>query len=79
MTDGSARGDEALGVPESPRATALVDNPVVVPRTLNGKKCEVPVNKILPGVSVDRARGANALRDPNPLRPIVELAGGRLR
>jgi hypothetical protein len=79
MTDGSAKGDEALGVPESPRAMALVDSPVAVPRTLNGKKCEVPVNKMLSGVPVDRASSADAPRDPNPLRPMVELAGGRLR
>ena len=46
-----------------------------VPRTLNGKKCEVPVKKILSGVEVDRAISADALRDPTSLRPFVELAG----
>jgi acetoacetyl-CoA synthetase len=45
-----------------------------VPRTLNGKKCEVPVKKILAGVAVDRAISRDALRDPDALRPFVELA-----
>ncbi|HEX5402714.1 MAG TPA: acetoacetate--CoA ligase [Pseudonocardiaceae bacterium] len=45
-----------------------------VPRTLNGKKCEVPVKKILAGVDVDQAISRDALRDPNSLRPFVELA-----
>ncbi|HEY0805663.1 MAG TPA: acetoacetate--CoA ligase, partial [Pseudonocardiaceae bacterium] len=35
-----------------------------IPRTLNGKKCEVPVKKILAGVPVDRAISRDALRDP---------------
>jgi acetoacetyl-CoA synthetase len=47
-----------------------------VPRTLNGKKCEVPVKKILAGVAVDKAISRDALRDPDALRPFVELATG---
>jgi acetoacetyl-CoA synthetase len=45
-----------------------------VPRTLNGKKCEVPVKKILAGVDVDKAISRDALSDPASLRPFVELA-----
>jgi acetoacetyl-CoA synthetase len=45
-----------------------------VPRTLNGKKCEVPVKKILAGVDVDKAISRDALSDPESLRPFVELA-----
>jgi acetoacetyl-CoA synthetase len=45
-----------------------------VPRTLNGKKCEVPVKKILAGVDVDRAISRDALRDPESLLPFVALA-----
>ncbi|HEX3592376.1 MAG TPA: acetoacetate--CoA ligase [Pseudonocardiaceae bacterium] len=45
-----------------------------VPRTLNGKKCEVPVKKILAGVDVDRAISRDALRDPESLRPFIDLA-----
>jgi acetoacetyl-CoA synthetase len=45
-----------------------------VPRTLNGKKCEVPVKKILAGVPVDRAVSRDALADPAALEPFVALA-----
>jgi len=48
-----------------------------VPRTLNGKKCEVPVKKILAGVDPGRAVSADALRNPDALRPFVELAAAR--
>ncbi|HEX9338939.1 MAG TPA: acetoacetate--CoA ligase [Pseudonocardiaceae bacterium] len=46
-----------------------------VPRTLNGKKCEVPVKKILAGTPVDRAISRDALRDPAALDPFVAMAG----
>ncbi|HYS36599.1 MAG TPA: acetoacetate--CoA ligase, partial [Pseudonocardiaceae bacterium] len=45
-----------------------------VPRTLNGKKCEVPVKKILAGVPVDKAISRDALRDPAALAPFVVMA-----
>jgi len=45
-----------------------------VPRTLNGKKCEVPVKKILAGVAPERAVSADALRNSDALRIFVELA-----
>jgi acetoacetyl-CoA synthetase len=48
-----------------------------VPRTLNGKKCEVPVKKILSGVAPERAVSRDALANPDALRPFVELAQGR--
>ena len=44
-----------------------------VPRTLNGKKCEVPVKKILTGADPVRAVSADALRNPNALAPFVAL------
>ncbi|HSZ29037.1 MAG TPA: hypothetical protein VK784_04665, partial [Pseudonocardiaceae bacterium] len=44
-----------------------------VPRTLSGKKCEVPVKKILTGVDPARALSAGALRNPDSLRPFVAL------
>jgi acetoacetyl-CoA synthetase len=43
---------------------------------LNGKKCEVPVKKILAGVAPDRAVSRDALANPAALTPFVELAGG---
>ncbi|MET9227104.1 acetoacetate--CoA ligase [Lentzea sp. NPDC003310] len=45
-----------------------------IPRTLNGKKCEVPVKKILAGVDPDRAVSRGALRNPEALRPFLEIA-----
>jgi len=47
-----------------------------VPRTLNGKKCEVPVKKILSGVTPERAVSRDALANPDALTPFVELARG---
>jgi acetoacetyl-CoA synthetase len=47
-----------------------------VPRTLNGKKCEVPVKKILSGVAPERAVSRDALANPDALRPFVALADG---
>ncbi|MBC3194325.1 acetoacetate--CoA ligase [Pseudonocardia sp. C8] len=46
-----------------------------VPRTLNGKKCEVPVKKILSGTAPEKAVSAGALQNPDSLAPFVELAG----
>ncbi|MGE3289246.1 MAG: acetoacetate--CoA ligase [Pseudonocardia sp.] len=47
-----------------------------IPRTLNGKKCEVPVKKILAGVDPDKAVSRGALQNPDALTPFLELAGG---
>ena len=47
-----------------------------VPRTLNGKKCEVPAKKILFGVSPDKAVSRGALQNPDALDPFVALASG---
>ncbi|MFN2534850.1 MAG: acetoacetate--CoA ligase, partial [Pseudonocardiaceae bacterium] len=44
-----------------------------VPRTLNGKKCEVPVKKILAGLDPSRAVSAGALRNPGALRPFLAM------
>jgi acetoacetyl-CoA synthetase len=50
-----------------------------VPRTLNGKKCEVPVKKILAGVPPERAVSRDALRNADSLAPFVALAYRRRR
>ncbi|MDQ4103625.1 MAG: acetoacetate--CoA ligase [Actinomycetota bacterium] len=47
-----------------------------VPRTLNGKKCEVPVKKILAGVDPARAVSPGALRNPDSLHPFLALRSG---
>jgi acetoacetyl-CoA synthetase len=45
-----------------------------IPRTLNGKKCEVPVKKILAGTPPDKAVSRDALANPTALDPFVNLA-----
>ncbi|MBW0089071.1 acetoacetate--CoA ligase [Pseudonocardia sp. KRD-184] len=47
-----------------------------IPRTLNGKKCEVPVKKILAGVAPDKAVSRGALQNPDALAPFLALAPG---
>jgi acetoacetyl-CoA synthetase len=45
-----------------------------VPRTLNGKKLEVPVKRILAGAPADRAASRDALANPAALEAFVSLA-----
>ena len=45
-----------------------------VPRTLNGKKLEVPIKKILSGVDVDEAVSKDALVNPGSLEFFADLA-----
>jgi acetoacetyl-CoA synthetase len=47
-----------------------------IPRTLNGKKCEVPVKKILAGADPDKAVSRGALQNPDALAPFIALASG---
>jgi acetoacetyl-CoA synthetase len=46
-----------------------------VPRTLSGKKLEVPVKRILQGEDPDRVVSRESLADPGALDAFVELAG----
>jgi len=45
-----------------------------VPRTLNGKKMEVPLKKILMGTPVEKAVNVDSMSNPAALRFFVELA-----
>ena len=54
--------DEVLAVP-------------AIPRTLSGKKLEVPVKRILTGTPPDVAASRGSLADPTSLDVFVELAG----
>ncbi|MBC8077708.1 MAG: acetoacetate--CoA ligase, partial [Chloroflexales bacterium] len=45
-----------------------------IPRTLNGKKLELPVKKILLGTPPERAANPGSLADPASLAPFVALA-----
>jgi acetoacetyl-CoA synthetase len=53
--------DEMLAVPE-------------IPKTLNGKRMEVPVKRILSGVPLEEAASPGAMADPDAIGPFVELA-----
>jgi acetoacetyl-CoA synthetase len=55
---------------------AIIDVPAV-PRTLSGKKLEVPVKRILLGASPDVAASRDALADPRALEPFEALARER--
>ncbi|MBA2693407.1 MAG: acetoacetate--CoA ligase [Rubrobacter sp.] len=46
-----------------------------VPRTLNGKKLEVPIKKILSGTPPEKAASKESLANPDILDRYVELAG----
>jgi acetoacetyl-CoA synthetase len=46
-----------------------------VPRTLNGKKLEVPIRKILLGTPVEQAVSQGSLGNPEALEYFVALAG----
>jgi acetoacetyl-CoA synthetase len=45
-----------------------------IPMTLTGKKLEVPVRRILAGVSLDKAANVNAVANPESLRFFAEYA-----
>lgn len=45
-----------------------------VPRTLNGKKCEVPVKRVLAGVPLRDAVSEGALKNPEAMRAFTERA-----
>ena len=45
-----------------------------IPRTLNGKKCEVPVKRILAGVDPEQAVSRDALANPDSLDPFIQMA-----
>lgn len=66
---------EAIRAALSPRHVpdAIIAVPDV-PRTLSGKKLEVPVKKILMGVPVERAANPDSLRNPELLPFFVDLA-----
>ena len=44
-----------------------------VPRTLNGKKCEVPVKRVLAGMPLQDAVSVDALQNPDAMRVFVGL------
>ena len=51
----------------------------VVPRTLSGKKLEVPVKRILTGTPAEQAASRDSLADPSSLAPFEAIAAARAR
>lgn len=49
-----------------------------IPRTLNGKKCEVPVKRILMGVDPDQAVSRSAMLNPDSLRDFIVIRDAEL-
>ncbi len=79
---GAAVDDEARGrivkllrAELSPRHAPdqIIEMPVI-PRTLSGKKLEIPVKRILQGVAPEVAAAKGALADPTALDPYVDFA-----
>ena len=62
---------ENLSPRHVPDRFILID---AVPRTLNGKKCEVPVRRILRGEDAQRVANPGAMANPESLDVFVELA-----
>ena len=48
-----------------------------IPRTMTGKKLELPVKRILSGVAVNEVVSADALVDPAAIEPVVAFADER--
>ena len=81
LADGASLDDVEPGLRKALRSELsprhVPDRFVVVdaiPRTLNGKKCEVPVKKILAGVAPEKAVSRGALLNPDALAPFLDLA-----
>ena len=53
--------DEIVAIPE-------------IPRTLNGKKLEVPVKKLFMGIAVEKAISADAMGNPQSIQYFIEFA-----
>lgn len=64
---------EELSPRHVPNRFVVVDE---VPRTLNGKKLEVPVKRILAGTPPERAVSREALQNPSSLDLFVQLSKG---
>jgi acetoacetyl-CoA synthetase len=51
-----------------------IDGVAEVPRTLSGKKLEVPVKRVLTGVPLEQAVSEGALANPDAIHQVVALA-----
>jgi acetoacetyl-CoA synthetase len=75
LADVEPRLRQALRTELSPRhvpdRVLAVD---AIPHTINGKKCEVPVKRILSGVDPEQAVSRDALANPDSLDPFIRMA-----
>ena len=55
----------------------LVEQVPDVPRTLNGKKLEVPVKRLIAGAPLEKAVSVGAVANPEVLQWFVDFAGGQ--
>jgi acetoacetyl-CoA synthetase len=62
---------EKVSARHVPDEVIVVDS---IPRTLNGKKMEVPIKKILKGWSIETAINMDSMSNPDSLKPFLELA-----
>jgi acetoacetyl-CoA synthetase len=85
LTDGAALDDELQATIKRALASSLsprhVPDVVVavpdIPKTLTGKKLEVPVRRILEGASTASVTSAGTLANPDSIKPFVEIADRR--
>jgi acetoacetyl-CoA synthetase len=71
-----ARIKRALRTQLSPRHVPdVIEQVPVIPRTLSGKKLEVPVKRILGGADADAVASRSSLADPESLTWFEEYAG----
>lgn len=67
---------DALRTQLSPRHVPdLIQQVPRIPRTLSGKKLEVPIKRILEGAAPEQVLDLDAVSDPESLAPFLELAG----
>jgi acetoacetyl-CoA synthetase len=63
---------EALSPRHIPDAVEAVPS---IPRTMTGKKLELPVKRILQGTAADKVASRDALADPDSIEAFVAYAG----
>lgn len=85
LADGVELSDELIATVRSRLRTDLsprhvpdmIDQVRVIPRTLSGKKLEVPVKRMLLGASAEQAASRDSLADPTALDMIAEWVASR--
>jgi acetoacetyl-CoA synthetase len=55
----------------------VIDSIRMIPRTLSGKKLEVPVKRMLLGATAEQAASRDSLADPTALDTIAEWVASR--